>query len=77
MDDLPYKIKRLREFRNFTQEYMAECLGIRQRGYSKIESGHTALSVWRLKQIAIALECHPGDLMDKSVEDLLMAFLKG
>lgn len=71
MDDLPYKIKRLRELRNYTQEYMAGRLGISQRGYSKIESGKSALSVQRLRQIAGALECPPADLMEKPLQELI------
>ena len=33
------KIKNLRELKNFTQEYMAEKLGVTQAAYSKIENG--------------------------------------
>ncbi len=74
MDDLPYKIKRLRELRNYTQEYMAGRLGISQRGYSKIESGKSTLSVQRLRQIAEALECNPADLMEKPLQELVVYY---
>jgi len=36
------KIKKLRELKNLTQEYMAEQLGMKnQSSYSKLESGET------------------------------------
>jgi len=33
------KIKKFRELRNYTQEYMAENLNVTQRAYSSIENG--------------------------------------
>lgn len=46
------KIKNLRELKNFTQEFMAEQLGISQAAYSKIESGATKLSYSKIIDIA-------------------------
>lgn len=57
------KIKKLREFRSYTQEHMAEKLGISQPAYSKIETDETEISQQRLAQIAKAL--------DVSVQDIL------
>jgi len=57
------KIKSIRELKNYTQEYMAEQLGVTQAGYSKIEKGKTILSYVKLVQIARILEV--------SVEDIL------
>ncbi len=37
-------VKKFRELRNFTQEYMAEQLSISQQGYSKIERGEGEVS---------------------------------
>jgi transcriptional regulator with XRE-family HTH domain len=45
-------IKSLRELKNYTQEYMAEQLGITQAGYSKIEKGKTDLGYKKLEEIA-------------------------
>ena len=39
-----YKIKNIRELKNFTQEYMAEKLDISQAAYSKMEKGDTKIS---------------------------------
>jgi transcriptional regulator with XRE-family HTH domain len=57
------KIKSIRELKNYTQEYMAEQLGVTQAGYSKIEKGKTILSYVKLVEIARILEV--------SVEDIL------
>lgn len=53
---LAYKIRRLREGKNYTQEYMSERLNISQNTYSKIETGGIKLTVDRLQQIADILE---------------------
>jgi transcriptional regulator with XRE-family HTH domain len=50
------KIRRLRELRNYRQEYMAEQLGISQNAYSRLENGETKLDVERLRKIAEVLE---------------------
>ncbi|WP_255667766.1 helix-turn-helix transcriptional regulator [Flavobacterium sp. ENC] len=57
------KIKSIRELKNYTQEYMADQLGVTQAGYSKIEKGKTILSFVKLVEIARILEV--------SVEDIL------
>ncbi len=58
-----YKIKAVaatirarREFRNYTQEYLAAKLNISQNAYSKIELGYTKITLERLFQIADILE---------------------
>ncbi|MFH6951048.1 helix-turn-helix domain-containing protein [Flavobacterium sp. FlaQc-51] len=50
------KIKSIRELKNYTQEYIADQLGITQAGYSKIEKGKTSLSLEKLQQLALILE---------------------
>jgi len=57
------KIKNIRELKNYTQEYMAERLGVTQAGYSKIEKGKTSLSYEKLVEI--------GRILDVSVEDII------
>jgi transcriptional regulator with XRE-family HTH domain len=63
------KIKKLREIRGFSQEYMAERMGISQAGYSKMERETTDLTLTRLEQIANVLEINPMDLiaMDEKI----------
>lgn len=57
------KIKSIRELKNYTQEYMADQLGVTQAGYSKIEKGKTILSYIKLVEIA--------RILDVSVEDII------
>lgn len=57
------KIKKIRELRNYTQEYMAEQLTMSQSGYSKIESNEVEVSFSRLEQIAQALGLKIEDLL--------------
>ncbi|SEN78586.1 DNA-binding transcriptional regulator, XRE-family HTH domain [Mucilaginibacter gossypiicola] len=45
-------IRKLRENRNYSQEYMAARLHISQNTYSKLELGYTALTLERLILIA-------------------------
>jgi hypothetical protein len=61
----PLKIKKYRELKNYTQEYMAEKLDISQNTYSKIENGGIKLTVDRLKQIS--------DILETPVEELINA----
>jgi transcriptional regulator with XRE-family HTH domain len=46
------KIKQIRELKNFTQEYVAQKLGLSTRAYSKIETGETQLTINRFLTIA-------------------------
>lgn len=64
------KIKQLRELKNFTQEYMAQQLGLSTRAYSKIETGETQLTVNRLNEISHILGITPVEVLgfdDKQV----------
>ncbi|WP_442589840.1 helix-turn-helix domain-containing protein [Pedobacter sp. AW31-3R] len=49
-------IRKTREARNYTQDYLAAKLSISQNAYSKIELGYSKLTLDRLFQIAIILE---------------------
>lgn len=49
-------IRKIREHRNYTQEYLAMKLDISQNAYSKIELGYTKITLERLYQIAQILE---------------------
>jgi len=64
------KIKQLRELKNFTQEYMAQQLGLSTRAYSKIETGETQLTINRLNEISHILGITPVEVLgfdDKQV----------
>ena len=49
--------------KNYTQEYLADRIGMSQTGYSKIERGETDLTLSKLTQIA--------EVLDVKVEDLI------
>ncbi|WP_214073305.1 helix-turn-helix transcriptional regulator [Mucilaginibacter sp. dw_454] len=57
-------IRKKREERNYTQEYLAYKLNISQNAYSKIELGYTKITVERLFQIAEVLEINAADLLN-------------
>jgi transcriptional regulator with XRE-family HTH domain len=63
------KIRIARVSKGYTQHYMAMQLDISQRAYSKIECGHTILSVERLLNIATILEIDAGNLLNELVLD--------
>lgn len=56
--------RRIREYRNYTQEYLAAKLGISQNAYSKIELGYSNITLRRLVQIAEVLEIDLIDLLN-------------
>lgn len=57
------KIRIMREVRNWTQEEMAEKLGMSHNGYAKIERGETRLNLPRLEQISEIFETDILDLI--------------
>jgi transcriptional regulator with XRE-family HTH domain len=63
-------IRQKREYRNYTQEYLAFKLNISQNAYSKIELGYTKLTLERLFQIAEVLEFKPCELIDPEQDDV-------
>jgi len=56
------KIRNARSQKGYTQEYMADNLGISQKQYSRIESGESRLSLNYLEKICEQLEINPQDL---------------
>lgn len=57
-------IKKIRRFKNITQEEISEKLAITPQAYSRIESGETKLDTLRLQQIADILEISLQDIYD-------------
>lgn len=55
------KVRKIRELKNVTQEYMAQQLSISQNAYSKIEREETDVPFSRLEQIAKILDV---DILD-------------
>jgi transcriptional regulator with XRE-family HTH domain len=56
-------IRKVREFRNYTQDYLAAKLGISQNAYSKIELGYSKITLDRLFHIALILEVEVTQLL--------------
>lgn len=62
------KIRALRNVSQYTQEYMAERLGISTSGYAKMERGITRLSMEKLEQISQILGVEFSELAtDKNI----------
>lgn len=57
------KIKKLRELKNYTQQYMAEQLNLTQSGYSKIETGEIDLTFSKLSDISKILQVNTIDII--------------
>ncbi len=49
-------IRKIREYRDYTQDYLAAKLKISQNAYSKIELGYSKLTIERLFQISAILD---------------------
>jgi len=64
-------IRKIRETRNYTQEYLAVKLGISQNAYSKIELGYTKITLERLYQIANILEIDLVELLRSEPSEVL------
>jgi len=61
-------IKKIREMRKMTQEEVAKQMGISQNAYSKIENNITQLNVNHIRQISMALNVSPLDLLKDDFE---------
>jgi len=64
-------IRKLREFRDYTQDYLAAKLNISQNAYSKIELGYSRITLERLFIIASVLEVNPVDIISVEQNDLI------
>ena len=61
-------IRKVREYRNYTQDYLAAKLEISQNAYSKIELGYSKITLDRLFHIAIILEVAVMELLQFDAE---------
>ena len=58
------KIRKIRELRGYTEEYLAHRLGMSQNNFSKIELGKVALTLERIEEIAKVLDIDPIKLIE-------------
>ena len=66
MDNIVSNIKRIREQKGYSQEYMAVQLDMKQASYSRLESQESKLTLNRLQEIADILETDISTLLDSS-----------
>ena len=64
-------IRKIRELRNYTQEYMADQLGLSVSGYGKIERSDSDINLSRITQIAEILNVSRTALLEFNSEDML------
>ena len=58
------KIRKVREFKDLSQDYVARRLNISQEAYSNWEKGRPRLTLDKLRAIAEVLEVNPMDIVD-------------
>lgn len=64
-------IKAIRDRRmqlNYTQEYVAACIGVSQNAYSKLELGNSNLTVDRFVRVCHALETNVCDMLKPTLQ---------
>ena len=66
MNNVGFNIRKLREKRGFSQEYMAAKLGVAQASYARMENAETKITIERLSKIAEVLEADITELFDSS-----------
>ena len=64
-------IRKIREFRNYTQDYLAAKLSISQNAYSKMELGYSNISISKLVRIAEILEIDISNLVKSNADDMV------
>ncbi|WP_428330265.1 helix-turn-helix domain-containing protein [Mucilaginibacter sp.] len=68
-------IRKIREYRNYTQDYLAAKLEISQNAYSKIELGYSSITLNRLVEIAEILEIDLVDLISSDSAHIIQSKL--
>lgn len=71
------KIRLFREARAWTQEQMAEKLGLSPSGYAKLERGQTQLHLSRLQELADIFGIDPIELLQSNESNLVCQITEG
>ncbi len=58
------RIREIRRKKDFSQDYMAEVLGLSQSQYSRIENAECSIDIDKANKIAEILEVNPLDIVD-------------
>ena len=64
-------IRKVRDVRNYTQDYLAAKLGISQNAYSKIELGYSKITLEKLFTISSILDIGIMQLLDTDSTDFM------
>ena len=67
MKNIPSKIRNARNNKGFSQEYMAEVLGISQRQYGRIENGESHMNLQYLEKISKELDIKLEDFFTNEI----------
>jgi transcriptional regulator with XRE-family HTH domain len=62
------RIRQLRRDKDYSQQFMADAIGISQNAYSKLESGKTPIHLDRLVQVAALLDINVCALLEETLE---------
>jgi len=71
MKNVAGNIRKIREYRDYTQDYLAAKLKISQNAYSKIELGYSKLTLERLFQIASIIDVDVTHLLTLEHKELI------
>ena len=72
MEEIAMKLRRIREIYGYTQEYVADCLGISQPAYWQKENGKRMPSEERFEQIAALYNLTVDDLKTGDLNTVLI-----
>ena len=61
--EIGQKIRQIRELKGYSQEFVANKLGVSQRAYSKLETNETKLDWQKITKIAGVFEIDPLDIV--------------
>jgi transcriptional regulator with XRE-family HTH domain len=64
-------IKTIRESKNFTEDYIAEQMGISQSSYNRKENGHSDFSLSEILKLGEVLEVPPSRFIDMDLEKII------
>lgn len=63
------RLKQLRREKGFSQQYVAEELGLAQANYNRLENGKTELTLTKMQRLAEILGCKPTDFITDQIID--------
>jgi transcriptional regulator with XRE-family HTH domain len=61
--EVAQKVRKMREFKGYSQEYLAAQLELSQRQYQRMESGTQEMHLSRLEEICKVLEVAPAEIL--------------